>query len=347
LVGLTVLHLLYLVISLAVNYPGLRQTVPVTGYAFVLVAVALLALFRAVGEAWPRPYGSTLATVAVAVWLVPLFTGAWQHIQYRQQPVSYAAFTDWAVNTLPIDEAGDSRIMVMDDRPFTFVWTCRRFPYYPAFEQNTLDSRTLDDWRDDGFGFVQINDTELTRLQSTPQGADLLSGLTLVAQFPPENERGQWRTWRRGLEDPNLSVYHTHPIANEIGETFGSAISLQGYTITSTPQPGDTLNLWLYWSTQQRPTTDYRTFIHITPPGDRTTILAQGDAPPNGTPYRPTSTWHIPGEHRIAGQFKVTLPADLPPGSYDMVIGLYDPASGVRLTTATGTDAVIVELRVG
>jgi hypothetical protein len=56
--------------------------------------------------------------------------------------------------------------------------------------------------------------------------------------------------------------------------------------------------------------------------------VAQIDVPPGG-PRAPTSAWH-PG-HYITWYHPVPLGTDLPPGTYWLAVGLYDPANGARL----------------
>jgi hypothetical protein len=67
-------------------------------------------------------------------------------------------------------------------------------------------------------------------------------------------------------------------------------------------------------------------FVQVLAPGPR--LVAQQDAPPLGGKL-PTTFW-LPGDG-IADEYVVPLPADLPPGEYDVAVGMYDPASGTRL----------------
>jgi hypothetical protein len=55
----------------------------------------------------------------------------------------------------------------------------------------------------------------------------------------------------------------------------------------------------------------------------------------------PTSLW-LPGV-ALDDQHTVPIPRDLPPGSYELLVGLYDPATGARLPLAGGTDALRLE----
>ncbi|MFN8533904.1 MAG: hypothetical protein U0556_10175 [Dehalococcoidia bacterium] len=103
---------------------------------------------------------------------------------------------------------------------------------------------------------------------------------------------------------------------------FGDLISLVGYDVTD---EGDTL--LLVWEARRDPERDYTVFVHLLDGSGR--LIAQRDSPPRSGGY-PTSLWSV-GE-RIAD--RVPLPDA--PGVRTVRVGLYDPATGVRLRTPTG-----------
>jgi hypothetical protein len=95
----------------------------------------------------------------------------------------------------------------------------------------------------------------------------------------------------------------------------------------------ETLNLTLYWRSDATLPTDYTTFVHIRDStgqsaGQSGTIVAQMDRPPADGAY-PTSLWD-PGEV-IPDAIQIPVPAQIPAGGYEIVVGLYDPATGKRL----------------
>ena len=65
-------------------------------------------------------------------------------------------------------------------------------------------------------------------------------------------------------------------------------------------------------------------------------IIVQRDSQPLGG-QRPTTSW-LPGEF-LRDPYALPLPVDLPPPPYRLIVGLYDPASGVRLPVGE-TDAI-------
>ena len=112
-----------------------------------------------------------------------------------------------------------------------------------------------------------------------------------------------------------------------VGATFGSVAELAGWTRTE----GGSLTL--IWKALGTADVGYAVFVHALDAAD--TIISQNDSPPLGG-ARPTTSW-------IAGEYlsdTVTL-ADTG-GVVRYRVGLYDPVSGARLTTADGADFVIL-----
>ena len=86
------------------------------------------------------------------------------------------------------------------------------------------------------------------------------------------------------------------------------------------------INVTLYWHATQAPTKDYTVFVHIVNSTGK--LIAQKDNPPvQGT--RPTSTWEK-GEY-IEDNYSIELTQRVPPGKYDINVGMYDPTTGRRL----------------
>ena len=93
-----------------------------------------------------------------------------------------------------------------------------------------------------------------------------------------------------------------------------------------TVQPGQMLRFTLYWACDAPPGQPLSVFVHLV--GEERQPLAQGDGPPLSGDY-PTDLWAA-GEV-IADGRAVPLPADLPPGRYTLLVGLYNLQTGERL----------------
>lgn len=89
--------------------------------------------------------------------------------------------------------------------------------------------------------------------------------------------------------------------------------------------PGGTVHLTYYWQSLRRTRTDYAVFVHFVRDGK---ARFQRDHFPLDGAY-PTSQWRT-GE-RIREPFDVVVPDALEPGTYEIVVGLWNPRTGQRL----------------
>jgi hypothetical protein len=121
--------------------------------------------------------------------------------------------------------------------------------------------------------------------------------------------------------------------------TFGNDLRLLGYRAQ---RNGRDLNLVLYWRAERRMRTDYKVFVHVFDLGTRIPV-AQDDAMPRRWAY-PTTFWG-PGEV-VDDPIPISL-AEVPPGTYGLAVGVYDPVTAERLSAITGdgdllTDGLLV-----
>lgn len=113
---------------------------------------------------------------------------------------------------------------------------------------------------------------------------------------------------------------------------FADQIKLVGYDWPQNRQikAGETVPLTLYWETLTSPGQNLNLFIHLVDPATHNQV-AGFDAPPGF----PTTFWQ-PGYTLIDARH-LTLPADLPPGDYELWLGWYDLETLTRLPLADGT----------
>jgi len=95
-------------------------------------------------------------------------------------------------------------------------------------------------------------------------------------------------------------------------------------------------SLTLVWEANNETTTSYRVFIHLVDENGQ--IVAQSDGEPAAW-TRPTTGW-LPSEF-ILDTHNLSL-ENVPSGSYQLNIGMYDPDTGVRLALDGGETAVII-----
>lgn len=116
-------------------------------------------------------------------------------------------------------------------------------------------------------------------------------------------------------------------MGHKIGANFDDRATLLGYDLSpSSPQPGDTLRLTLYWRAEREMRQSYKVFAHLLDAEGR--IHAQHDAVPADW-TRPTTGW-LPGEI-VTDAHELTLDAGAPPGEYLLEVGLYEEQTGIRL----------------
>jgi len=117
------------------------------------------------------------------------------------------------------------------------------------------------------------------------------------------------------------------PVAQPLEAAFGPDLHLRGLEPAAKIQRGQPLVYRLFWKTNNVPPRDYTLFAHlIGADGQR---YAQSDLP------YPTSGWGA--QRYVASDLAIGLPADLPAGTYRLVIGLYDPQTGRRLPLQSAT----------
>lgn len=119
---------------------------------------------------------------------------------------------------------------------------------------------------------------------------------------------------------------------------FDGQVRLAAYHVPEgAVAPGEDLSVAMFWEAMSPMARDYTIFLHLTDATGH--VLAQKDGPP-GNQAPPTSHW-LPGE-TMAERRTVAIPADMPPGRYQLRAGVYSLASGQRLITDSGQDYVLL-----
>lgn len=133
-----------------------------------------------------------------------------------------------------------------------------------------------------------------------------------------------------------LAGMTTATAANEFGGAQGDRIALVDVAWgPAVNTAGGGVRVAAVWTALQPVQAEYVPFLHLLDASGQ--LRAQRDLRPVGG-YRPTTTW-APGEP-IEDHMGLALPDDLPPGEYELVLGLYAATSGQRLLTTDGGDRV-------
>ncbi len=106
--------------------------------------------------------------------------------------------------------------------------------------------------------------------------------------------------------------------------TLAEKVHLRGYDLE---REDSALNLSLYWQADDSLDENYHVFVHVGE-AEEPPLAEAGGLPVDWT--RPTTSWRA-GEV-IADTHVVSL-SDVPPGTYDLLIGFFDPETGQRPQT--------------
>jgi hypothetical protein len=141
------------------------------------------------------------------------------------------------------------------------------------------------------------------------------------------------RGWERTFELP--------PIQNQLSDAiFDSLLSLEGYEIVPPGEPGDPVEIVLFWRSVSRMDTDYTTFVHILDSSGQ--VLAQVDHVPGDGEF-PTTGW-VEGEI-IRDRFFIPYVEETASVATQMEIGVYDSQSMERLDVVN-TEGSAIDNRV-
>ena len=233
------------------------------------------------------------------------------------------------------DNLESSKVLVYEHSQEWFDNYRRGLPRRIRFESQQIDDirdKTLQQWLHDdhvAWALIPVTIREQQLLDSS-EGRALLDQMLLIREFsaPP---------FRRSYE---TILYRLWRMQHETDIRFGEHIRLAGYDLhTPEPQPGDDLELTLYWNAATTPAANHSLFLHLVDDDDPRP-LAQLDGNP-AIPARPTQTWDRPEETLISPRFSLTLPADLPPGDYRVMLGLHNFETGERLPLRDASDTLL------
>jgi 4-amino-4-deoxy-L-arabinose transferase-like glycosyltransferase len=134
-------------------------------------------------------------------------------------------------------------------------------------------------------------------------------------------------------------------IAHSVQTDLSGGVRLLGYDLAAEEfEAGDTVDLTLYWQTRQSIEQRYKVFAHVLGevfnPARGNSLWGQQDNEPVGG-TRATSSWRV-GEV-IVDEYSIALDPGVPSGRYAIEIGLYESATGERLSVLDGEGKVVAD----
>lgn len=137
--------------------------------------------------------------------------------------------------------------------------------------------------------------------------------------------------WQPAVAQPHGAWTYFRPpqsaAAPTRDQTLGQEIRLIDAAIAQTQlQPGQTLDLRLRWQARATITRRYITFVQLIAADGGAAVSLEGEPNRSGSP-----TWRWQAGDQIADTWQLKLPENLQPATYQVVVGMYDPATGKRL----------------
>ncbi len=270
--------------------------------------------------------------------------------QFNDQPFSYNRVEDWLKN-----QVGPGPLKMVEMRP-------QQWGDYPnvlarVAEQGVNDF-PLEYYRERGIQYLAINQDRVYGSGSAGSYPQLLQPAHIVRQFETktvEKPGPAFTVVKTGVTPETLKLQYPK------GVDFGGKLRLLGLNagkpgdsriylpppgeiLQNQPwpvfKPGETIGLSVYWQVLGSPGVDYVVFIHLQPAGKADQNLASRDTPPLQGLY-PTGQWK-PGEI-VTDTPNLALPANLPPGDYNLVMGLYRPdGKFTPLPLADGSNSLVL-----
>ena len=189
-----------------------------------------------------------------------------------------------------------------------------------------------DSWQT-GDQFCDAVDVPLTQTPKSGQVYDiavvLLDVQTEASNIPATNAAGQAITVPfigQVVSPAGDQRTAATPATHATTVSIPGLATLAGIATEGELAAGKSVDVTLVWNVTGQTTEDWAEYIHLIGP---TGEISLADGVPRDGNY-PTWAWS-PGEQVVETR-KITLPADLKPGDYQVVIGFYRPATGERVS---------------
>ena len=299
-----------------------RYLIPVQIGFLLTVAVGIDSL------AGRSPFRSPRRWLATTVGVLLMGTSAWVVIRHYTDPL-YAK-PDWRGVAQTIEAfqlPGDGILMTGSGGEFLFDH------YYRGGLTVRHDFNTPAPSPPEAEKIIAGIAAENSRLWFTPYGEPLDP---LLEKWLSENAFPAWQKW---VGRKNLLLYRTgNPALTRLeteNATFGAAV-LGTISLPDTPiAAGDLLPLESVWRANAPVGVDMKISLRLAnSAGD---IFAQSDFPPFA---EPSTAWAV--NQSVTDRRALWIPADTPPGLYDVRLVVYDGANGQPLGDAVTIAAVPV-----
>ena len=297
----------------------MRDVLPGTVAVAILLGIAVDQIAHVVRGRWRLVvYGALIALLTAFVYL-PHLNAALKLVQQRRAPDMRVEMRQWFDANL---DPGTVIVTEENEKTFNPLWGGIPYRHWlDWWETDNIMEYPVAEWREDrGMSYGVIPLSQWQTMQDSEAGQRYLAGMLRLRDF----------TSSAPVRGPEMIVYRLWPMTYETSVQFGDHIRLVGYDLSAnTLQPGQQVDVRLYWNAPTPPVDNYSLFVHLVPADDET-VLAQFDGLP-AMPERLTLTWDAPSETLISPPLPLQIPDNLSSGSYRVMMGLYNFETGVRL----------------
>jgi hypothetical protein len=192
--------------------------------------------------------------------------------------------------------------------------------------------------------YLETNHTQYRSLWVTATTFTSWQNAGVVEKWVDEHMQRVRTTNTDGLPIRQYMTWEVQPaeVDGEPLAEFQATAQLAEARLFLPPEPTHELTLWLYWQPIQRTPTSLKVFVHLigdVNPATGTPLWAQADLPPQQGRIS-TENWQLTTLYRDVYALNIR---DVPAGEYEVLVGLYDPATSERVLTTDGADTVLID----
>lgn len=299
---------IYVCISWLTTVPQ-RHLVPLIPLLAVVWALSVESLVRLLVRRFPSLKSWEMGLVLLFV--VPLLMRPAVHTVRETSILSrkhtLAITVDWFQKNVP----AETRIAVEYNAADFTVDEYSGNPGPKTFQVYTVDSLLdfpIQAYRDHNVEYLVADSRAQEGYFSHPDKEEFLRNVLLIKDIPSDSRRG-----------PHRAIFRSASIQHPMKVNLGNIVSFLGYDLDTTEgEPGETLNLTLYWQAMKPISKNYTVFTHLL--DSQNQIRGQQDNwPVKGA--RPTISWDI--DEVIVDGYKIPIAQNAAPGNHHVEVGMY------------------------
>ncbi len=278
---------------------------------FLLPAHLILALWIGAGIAYLIDLFSTIAQVRclslfiASLFIVHCFSRIWLNLPLVDQSHNRGGYA-WGQYVLSLPLALDSAVLADPGK------------FAPLYYLQQIEGVRPD------LDLILLGSEELYQAELA---ARLGMGQTVyLARYLPHLEGLHLRSLGPLVEARNLA-FAKNQVSDGAGVRFGETIRLLDVEASADPLGRALYHLTLYWQAEARVDGDFVVYLRLVDAEGQVRWESEGTRPVGG--LYPTNAWPVGAV--VSDYHEVSFPPHLPPGEYELEVGLFPPFSDVGL----------------